>query len=230
MTTEIREHTFFGKTFKFACEPAHDASWWSFQDEEVVRLRWWHINPGDVIIDAGSAFGSYAFPALALGASKVIAWAPEGHKRLFDLSVEANGWQDKVIVYDAGLWSKPGFVQALEHAARPQFFTKLPEDWVTSPPPNVFPVETVDIVVERHGLVRADWLKIDVEGAEVEVLKGAEQTLRRFKPRILIENHLFKDATLKDQCAAFITGLGVGYREVGTEPYHAISHTFYVAD
>jgi hypothetical protein len=30
-------------------------------------------------------------------------------------------------------------------------------------------------------------MKIDVEGAELSVLKGAEQTIRRFKPPILLE-------------------------------------------
>lgn len=227
--TEIRDRKFFGKPFKFACEPDHHASWWSFEDEEDVRLRWWHINPGDVVVDAGAAFGSYVFPALALGASKVIAWSPEGHKTLFELSTEANGWRDKIIFYDTGLWSSPGFLQVLEHEAMPRYFSALPDEWKEAMPPNAFPVETIDIVFARHQLDRADWLKIDVEGAEVEVLRGAEETLRKFKPRVLIENHLFKDASIKDRCASFLADLGVGYREVETIPYHSVSHSFYTA-
>jgi hypothetical protein len=32
-----------------------------------------------------------------------------------------------------------------------------------------------------------DWIKIDVEGAEYEVLLGLEETLSRFKPKLIIE-------------------------------------------
>jgi hypothetical protein len=36
---------------------------------------------------------------------------------------------------------------------------------------------------------RVDWIKVDVEGGEVGVLEGAQETLRRFSPRLLIEDH-----------------------------------------
>jgi FkbM family methyltransferase len=51
----------------------------------------------------------------------------------------------------------------------------------------VAPVLTLDALLKDE---RVDLLKIDVEGAEIDVLRGAEQTLRDKKPRaILIEVH-----------------------------------------
>src|SRR5262249_48949723 len=38
-----------------------------------------------------------------------------------------------------------------------------------------------------QGLDRVDLIKIDAEGHELQVLAGAVETLRRFRPRILIE-------------------------------------------
>jgi hypothetical protein len=48
---------------------------------------------------------------------------------------------------------------------------------------------SVDKLVDSLGLPRLDWIKIDIEGAEVEALKGAMKTLRRYKPTLWIEFH-----------------------------------------
>lgn len=47
----------------------------------------------------------------------------------------------------------------------------------------------LDGVAEIMGLSRVDAIKIDVEGAEVEVVKGATRTLQHYKPVLLIEIH-----------------------------------------
>ncbi|MCL6481173.1 MAG: FkbM family methyltransferase [Firmicutes bacterium] len=48
---------------------------------------------------------------------------------------------------------------------------------------------TVDELVEQFALPRVDWIKVDVEGGEVEVLRGAWRTLEQFRPVLLIEVH-----------------------------------------
>jgi FkbM family methyltransferase len=46
---------------------------------------------------------------------------------------------------------------------------------------------TVDVLVEEYGLDRVDLVKIDVEGAELQVLRGMTTVLKRLRPRIIIE-------------------------------------------
>lgn len=48
-------------------------------------------------------------------------------------------------------------------------------------------VTTLDAFMERSGMDRLDVVKIDVEGYEIRVLRGAQSTLSRFKPDLLIE-------------------------------------------
>jgi FkbM family methyltransferase len=225
MTPEIRVESFRGVSFKFACNPDHNASYFTFEDERIVRDRWWDIKPGDVVLDAGAAFGNYALPALAMGAAKVVCWSPENHAPLLRASLRANGWEDRAIVYESGLWNRAGILVAKEHAAMPEYFATPPTEWADGAPPNAFSVSTIDDHMTAEGLMRVDWLKLDVEGAEVEVLMGAVGTLRHMRPKVLVENHLFKDATLKDRVASLLADFG--YSEEGTVPYHAISHSLY---
>jgi FkbM family methyltransferase len=46
---------------------------------------------------------------------------------------------------------------------------------------------TVDLLVEKYGLHHVDLVKIDVEGAELQVLRGMTAVLKRLRPRIIIE-------------------------------------------
>lgn len=48
-------------------------------------------------------------------------------------------------------------------------------------------VETLDELCERASVSRLDFVKIDVEGAELYVLKGGERTISEFRPAIMCE-------------------------------------------
>jgi FkbM family methyltransferase len=45
---------------------------------------------------------------------------------------------------------------------------------------------TIDSFVKEIGLKQVDFIKMDIEGAEWKVLRGAEETLRRYRPRLAI--------------------------------------------
>lgn len=53
------------------------------------------------------------------------------------------------------------------------------------------------LLVDDLGLNRVDWIKIDVEAAEYEVLLGLEETLYRFKPKLIVEVWLKNLAKVK---------------------------------
>ena len=62
----------------------------------------------------------------------------------------------------------------------------------------------LDDFVKEQGLEKVDVIKLDVEGAERAVLKGAKKTIKKFKPILLIsvyhqEQDLFETMRLVDE-------------------------------
>ena len=50
-------------------------------------------------------------------------------------------------------------------------------------------VNTVDDFVKERNIAKVDFIKVDVEGAEFKLLKGAQQTIRRDQPLIILAIH-----------------------------------------
>jgi FkbM family methyltransferase len=49
------------------------------------------------------------------------------------------------------------------------------------------PLRRLDSIAEGFGLRRVDVIKIDAEGAEIQVLNGGVETITRFRPFIVVE-------------------------------------------
>jgi FkbM family methyltransferase len=81
-------------------------------------------------------------------------------------------------------------------------------------------VEEIEVAVCRiddlvgAGLIpRPNVIKIDVEGAELEVLKGGEQTLEKARPLVFIEAHT---PALEEACSCLLGRLGYEINTVET--------------
>jgi FkbM family methyltransferase len=69
---------------------------------------------------------------------------------------------------------------------------------------------TLDAVVAALGLDRVDFIKADIEGWELRLLHGSVDTLRRFRPRLMLElteQHLARAGDRLDDAFAFLDGL-----------------------
>lgn len=68
---------------------------------------------------------------------------------------------------------------------------------------------TIDDLVASEGFERLDVIKVDVEGADFEVLRGAGETLSRFRPVVLMEVELLaRFGASVDDVKRFFHGLG----------------------
>lgn len=229
MDFQVRHLSFRGVPFLIAClpDPLHDSTF-IFEDESSVRERDWTVREGDVVLDIGAAYGSYTLTALAMGASMVYAWSPRqvpGDPKDADFlrkSLELNGWSDRCVIYESGLYDRPGILDA-EPLKLPRLLG--PSD---IPSPSSIRVGRLDDWMAEVAPGRVDWMKLDVEGAEVQVLDGGSNLIRTLLPKIQVENHLFMRSDMCDLVRDSVLSLGP-YREISTVPYHSVSHSLYSA-
>ena len=66
--------------------------------------------------------------------------------------------------------------------------------------------------IDRLKPRRVKLIKIDVEGMEFDVLDGARNTIKKYKPNILVELHTFKHGKTPDYEIEVITDIYSGYR------------------
>ena len=84
--------------------------------------------------------------------------------------------------------------------------------WGQPPEVATYDFATMDSFVATHGLTRVDCLKIDVDSFDFEVLQGAERTLERFDPWLVVElNHALSQRG-QNNMAALDWLLARGYR------------------
>jgi len=61
--------------------------------------------------------------------------------------------------------------------------------------------QNIDFIVKKLRLRRVDLIKMDIEGEEYNAIRGAVETIRRFKPKIVIEIH---SKELRDRILNFL--------------------------
>jgi FkbM family methyltransferase len=147
------------------------------------------LQPGMNVLDIGSNLGYYALlEARAVGATgKVIAIEPvPSNARLLAANIEGNGYSN-VLICEAAIGASecraPIYLAGKSNWHSMVF---LPDE--TGEKIEV-PVFTVDSLVSHLGLSAVHLVRMDIEGYEVEALRGMQNTLRVHAPRLLVELH-----------------------------------------
>jgi FkbM family methyltransferase len=169
-----------------------ERSWWSGNHEPVLQQeinRLVHENV--VMYDVGAHIGFYSLPAARLGA-QVIAFEPdpESAARL-QMHVERNHLTEKVRVVEAAAWSTSTsaitFRRGLPRSQGGVAWGDCQPVVATGPLIQVKTIRLDDFIAA--GGPPPQIVKVDVEGAESEVLKGADEAIRKFRPILIVEVH-----------------------------------------
>ncbi len=144
------------------------------------------VKSGDVVLDCGANVGVFTREALDHGASKIIAIEPapenlEVLRRNFKDEVAAG----RVVIYPKGVWDKEDVLTLHVDANNTAADTFVIQRKETTGDVKV-PLTTIDKLVAELKLERVDYIKMDIEGAEPNALRGGHDTIAKWKPRISI--------------------------------------------
>ncbi len=174
----------------------------SFAYAEPVRSDWEAplyarfkeaLAPGMTVLDVGASFGLFSVAAArAVGRSgRVFAFEPgQQTAAALRLHLEWNGVADRVQVIEAAAAERSGDDVFWEQEA--SFVASLLElaarEEPTAAEPRSVATVALDDFCARRG-VEPDVVKVDVEGSEAAVLRGARHLLRRRKAVFFLEVH-----------------------------------------
>lgn len=138
---------------------------------------------GDVVLDCGAYRGETAlwFARRVGKGGRVVAFEPAAHNAeglRRNLAANRSVEMGPVTVVECAVSSSAGMLHFNTHAENSSCMDAASTESV--------PAVTIDDVVEEQHLGRVDFIKMDIEGGEVDALRGAEGTLKRFTPRLAI--------------------------------------------
>ncbi|GEP61958.1 FkbM family methyltransferase [Reyranella soli] len=148
---------------------------------ELETKRWFvdHVRPDWWIFDVGANVGYYTilFSQLA-PQGRVFAFEPTSTATMLRKNLKHNNVQNTE-VHEIALGLTTGVRE-----------DKIYRVWGTEGEVKTYPFYRLDDFANEHAIRRIDCIKIDVDSFDFEVLRGAEQTLLKHSPVIVIElNH-----------------------------------------
>jgi FkbM family methyltransferase len=169
-----------------------DEGWYEYREQAFM---WLYAREDDVFIDCGAHFGLYSV-LYGSAAGRASIWAIEPnpstlpflkrnlklHDRLY-----VSLWRGQTAILSSALSSRPGeaafYFSGAANAAYSGFHPLDP-----SGSSFAVPCTTLDRMCADYDIARAGMVKLDVEGAEIEVLQGGRESIAagRF-PLLMVE-------------------------------------------
>jgi len=146
------------------------------------------VHEGSVVYDIGAHVGLVTLIAarrVSPGSGRVYAFEPSPEKfALLERHVRINRYNDRVSAFHCLVGERT--TAAVPFACRPsQFSTSVPVDDIPPGQTVQIPMTSIDDMVRGKSLRPADVIKIDVEGYEQSVLRGARGLLRERAPIVI---------------------------------------------
>jgi FkbM family methyltransferase len=179
------------------------------------------LRPGMIALDIGANFGYHTFRmARAVGNDgKVIAIEPTGWafgklQRNISLNCFNNIRPLQVALGD------------FDHGAREfRFQSSYRLDGTDLSADEIMPMYTLDTLMSMNGVDRVDFVKMDVDGFEGKVIRGAQETLARYHPILFFEitpSAMRANGDDPVELVRTLTGLGYIFQTEARKPIREI--------
>ncbi len=136
-----------------------------------------------VAVDIGAHVGMWS-RVMALDFKTVHSFEPvEKHIECYRKNMKAEIAAGRAILHATALGAEPGWVAMVNGTEGSSGDTWVKEQKLTDPPEHSVPLSMLD----SYELRDVDFLKVDNEGYELFALRGAEETLKRCRPVVIVE-------------------------------------------
>ncbi len=146
-------------------------------------LKKYKINKDDIVIDAGAYDGVFTIVAAKLVGKngKVIAFEPDAQNyKMLAANIKLNNLNN-VILINKGLWSDSTILKFKNIGSG---IASVNHNGDIS-----IPVVSLDEAIRQLRINRIDFIKMDIEGAELEALKGCENILQNNDVKLAIASY-----------------------------------------
>jgi FkbM family methyltransferase len=173
------------------------------------------LKPEMVCLDVGSNIGYYVcLESQIIGSKgKILAIEPSPlNYKYLEKNVKLQN-QKNIELFNFACGNQDGEIKFLV-SNRSNWSRVASDDLIDAPPDAIIdtveiPIKQIDSFVNEQNLEKLDFVRMDVEGYERNILDGMKNTLEKFKPLLQLEIHLFimgHDAT--KELLDFFTKMG----------------------
>lgn len=187
-----------GKGLLLTLNPRWETALWQGSYESSVQSALVSLmGPGKFLYDVGGGIGFYTLLAARLGARALVFEPDACNARCIRCNAEINGLASRIRIVEGAAFSHTGFLAIKPAGQRRGHGSAHAMNDLTAASLATVPCTRLDDCVVGHQV--PDVVKIDVEGAESEVLTGAEGLFTNFRPHIICEVHDAANARFIEQ-------------------------------
>lgn len=168
------------------------------------------IRSTDTVVDIGANIGCFAVVAgHAARRGRVFAFEPDRENYELTVRNAALNGLTNVVVERVAVSGTPGTLRLFK-GAEVSLHTTLAARLDAPAEGEEVPAITLQQIFDRHGIMRCDFLKMNCEGAEYEILYRTPPEYLRRVQRIALEYHATEDkARVSRELAAFLVANGI---------------------
>jgi FkbM family methyltransferase len=158
-------------------------------EPRLMHLIQRELRPGDVMVDIGAHIGVHALTTAlrlrTLGSGRVIAFEPAADSAAA-LRRAASRNRLAVEVVETALGDSDGTAELFSDTLYGPADAGVRSHFGDGDRVQTVPLTSFDAWAARVGLERVNLVKVDVEGAEIAVLRGMYASLRSLRPRLVV--------------------------------------------
>jgi FkbM family methyltransferase len=141
-----------------------------------------NLTESSIVIDVGANIGNHSLYLASVTGCKVIAFEPnESLCKALKESIKVNNLTQSVTVHSVGVYSETGFAKFKTYDESNLGGNSIE---IVEKSESEFEVVALDDFLQEKGI---NAIKVDVEGMEYEVIKGASNLIKQYLPNLYIE-------------------------------------------